>query len=94
MSDDLEPLALCCVWFCRGTGSSVLCCRHRKADDGCGISGLSGDVSVCTKLEASLIAPMNMRPREDEDNFPGCFPFGFSCSFAKQFKVGKMTARL
>lgn len=34
---------------------------------------------------------MNMRPSENEDCFPGSFLFDFSCSFAKQFKVEKMT---
>lgn len=49
-------------------------------------------ISVCAELEASSVALMNMRPSENEDNFPGCFLFDFSCSFSKQFKVGKVTA--
>lgn len=70
----------------------MLCCRHGKAAGGCRISGLLGDISVRAELEASLTALMNMRPSENEDSFPGCFLFDFFCSFAKWFKVGKMTA--
>lgn len=35
---------------------------------------------------------MSMRQGEKEGNFLGCILFDFSCSFAKQFKVGQMTA--
>lgn len=72
----------------------MLCCRRGKAAGGCRISESSGGISVCAELEASLIALMNMRASENKDNFPGCFLFDFSCSFAKQFKVGKMTASI
>lgn len=85
----LLPLALCTAsgfWgvMCR----SALCCRCGKAAFGCRSSGSSGDISVLAELEASLIALMDLRMKI---NFPHYFPFDFSCSFAKQFKVGKMT---
>ena len=74
------------------TASCVLCCRCGRIAGGCRISGSSGGISACAELEASVIALVNMRPSENEDNFPDCLLFGFFCSFAKQFKVGKMTA--
>lgn len=49
---------------------------------------MSGDISVFAELEASLIALMDLRMKT---NFPHYFLFDFSCSFAEQFKVGKMT---
>lgn len=70
----------------------MLCYRHRKAAHGCRISGSLGDISVCAQLEASLGLVFIRAISETEDNFPGCFLFDFSCSFAKQFEVGKMTA--
>lgn len=46
-------------------------------------------IFLFAELEASLIALMDLRMKT---NFPHYFLFDFSCSFAKQFKVGKMTA--
>lgn len=73
------------------TGSSALCCRCGKAAFECRISGSSGDISVFAELEASLIALMDLRMKT---NFPHYFLFDFSWFFAKQFKVGKMTANV
>lgn len=81
---------LCAVsGFWGVTGGSALYCRCGKAAFGCRISGSLGDISVFAELEASLIALMDLRMTI---NFPLYFLFDFSCSFAKQFKVGKMTA--
>lgn len=48
-------------------------------------------IFLFAELEASLIALMDLRMKT---NFPHYFLFDFSCSFAKQFKVGKMTANV
>lgn len=91
MSDILVTFChlLCTVsGFWGVTCRSALCCRWGKAAFGCRISGSSGDISIFAELEASLIALMDLRMKT---NFPHYFLFDFSCSFAKQFKVGKMT---